>query len=45
MQVWLSYRFSDHVRAAAQHHLRRPGAARGVVVGLPLAGRPIQIVF
>ena len=30
------------------YHLRRPGAARaarGVVVGLPLAGRPIQTAF
>ena len=37
--------FRDHDRAAAQHHLRHPGAARAArMVGLPLAGRPIPTV-
>jgi hypothetical protein len=44
----LAVSFGHHDRAAAQQNLRRPGAARaarGVVVGLPLAGRPIQTAF
>jgi hypothetical protein len=44
----LAVSFSHHDRAAAQHQPRRPGAARaarGAVVGLPLAGRPFQTAF